>query len=149
MGVFFSKRVGGWGTGLVQNGRTLVEMGSHPTFLRNSRTKNDGRRVRNVMEALQTPKTAIKKQHQGFWGKNSKVCWSSPWWCDFLETMLQTSKTDAECTNCRDQAIVLDLNRETKSSYIPEINTAGDPKQGKYGAPYRRKIGDRTGGGPP
>ena len=61
MGVIFSKRVGGVGTGLVQKSRKLVENGRHPTVLNDSRTKNDARRVRNVMEPLQTPKNPIKK----------------------------------------------------------------------------------------
>ena len=61
MGVIFSKRVGELGTGLVQKSRKLVENGRHPTVLRNSRTKNDARKVRNVMGPLQTPKNPIKK----------------------------------------------------------------------------------------
>ena len=61
MGVFFSKRVGKLGTRLVQKSRELVENGRHPTVLGNSRTKNDARRVRNVMEPLQTPKKPVKK----------------------------------------------------------------------------------------
>ena len=61
MGVIFSKRVGKWGTRLVQKSRKLVENGRHPTVLSNSRTKNDGRRVRNVVGPLQTPKKPIKK----------------------------------------------------------------------------------------
>ena len=39
----------------------MVEMGSHPTVLSDSRTKNDGRRARNVMGPLQTPKKPVKK----------------------------------------------------------------------------------------
>ena len=61
MGSIFSKRVGKLGTRLFQNGQKMVQNGRHPTVLSNSRTKNDARRVRNVMEPLQTPKTAIKK----------------------------------------------------------------------------------------
>ena len=59
-GVIFSKRVGEFGTGLVQKSRKIVENGRHPAVLSNSRTKNDARRVRNVMEPLQTPKKPIK-----------------------------------------------------------------------------------------
>ena len=39
----------------------IVEMGSHPTVSSDSRTKNDARRVRNVMGPLQTPKKTVKK----------------------------------------------------------------------------------------
>ena len=56
LGGFFSKRIGGWGAGVVQKSRKLVENGRHPTVLSDSRTKNDGRSVRNVMGPLQTPK---------------------------------------------------------------------------------------------
>ena len=60
----FSKRVRNFGTRLFQNGRKKtkkIRNGRHPTVFRNSLTKNDARRVRNVMEALRTPKTAITK----------------------------------------------------------------------------------------
>ena len=60
MGVICSKRVEKLGTRLVQKSRKFVENGRHPAILSNSRTKNDARRVRNVMEPLPTPKTAIK-----------------------------------------------------------------------------------------
>ena len=50
--MIFSKRVGKLGTRLVQKNRKLVETEPHPTMLSNSLTKNDARRVRNVMEAL-------------------------------------------------------------------------------------------------
>ncbi len=46
---------------MVEKRQKMVRNGRHPTVLRNSRTRNDARRVRNVMEALRTPKTAIKK----------------------------------------------------------------------------------------
>ena len=55
-GGIFSKRVG-WGTGVVQKSRKLVETETHSAILSNSLTKKDARRVRNVMEALRTLKT--------------------------------------------------------------------------------------------
>ena len=56
MGVFFSKRVGKLGTRLVQKRCKFVEADPHPTISSNSLTKHVARRVRNVMEPLQTQK---------------------------------------------------------------------------------------------
>ena len=41
--------------------RKIVRNGRHPTILSNSLTENDARRVRNVMEPLQTPKKPMNK----------------------------------------------------------------------------------------
>ena len=46
---------------MVEKRQKLVRTDPHPIILGISRTRNDARRVRNVMEPLQTPKTAIKK----------------------------------------------------------------------------------------
>ena len=44
----------------IQKNKKMVETDSHSTILSNSRTKNDARRVRNVVGALQTPKKPVK-----------------------------------------------------------------------------------------
>ena len=64
MGLTLKKELGIWGldfSKMVEKRQKLVRNGRHPTVFRNSKTRNDARRVRNVMEPLQTPKTAIKK----------------------------------------------------------------------------------------
>ena len=63
MGLTLKKELGIWGldfTKMVQKTQKLVRIDPHPIILDISRTRNDARRVRNVMEALQTPKNPIK-----------------------------------------------------------------------------------------
>ena len=63
MGLTLKKELGIWGldfSKIVQKRQKLVRIDPHPIILGISRTRNDARRVRNVMETLQTPKTAIK-----------------------------------------------------------------------------------------
>ena len=63
MGLTLKKELGIWGpdfSKMVEKRQKLVRIDPDPIILGISRTRNDARRVRNVMEPLQTPKTAIK-----------------------------------------------------------------------------------------
>ena len=63
MGLTLKKELGIRGldfSKMVEKSQKSVRNGRHPTVFRNSGTRNDARRVRNVMEALQTPKTPIE-----------------------------------------------------------------------------------------
>ena len=64
MGLTLKRELGIWGldfSKMVQKKEKLVRINPHPIILGISRTRNDARRVRNVMEPLQTPKTPMKK----------------------------------------------------------------------------------------
>ena len=63
MGLTLKKELGIRGfdfSKMVQKRQKLVRINPHPIILGMSRTRNDARRVRNVMEPLRTPKTPIK-----------------------------------------------------------------------------------------
>ena len=66
MRLTFSKRVRNFGTRLVrklsEKDDKLVRSGPQATVLGISKCKIDRRRFRNVLEPLQTPKTAIKDE---------------------------------------------------------------------------------------